>query len=168
MSSADAIAPDAIQLTRPTPDDQEFVFATYKATLRPYVEWAWGWDEAFQRAGFWKHHPLDQMQLIAVDGERAGVLHVEEQDSLHFIRTIFLVPEFQGRGVGARLLRGEIERARRQGKALQLKVIKINPAKRLYERLGFVVIDEDDTTHLMRWASERPAGSVVPRNEFNR
>ena len=145
-----SIPHDAIRLQYATPDDQEFIFDSYRATLRPYVEWAWGWDDSFQRAGFWKHHPLDQVQLIAVDGQRAGVLHVEEQDSLHFIRMIFLVPEFQGRGVGARLLRGEIERAHRQGKALQLKVIKINPAKRLYERLGFVVIEDEGPTCLMR------------------
>lgn len=146
MSSADAIAPDAIQLTRPTPDDREFIFATYKATLRPYVEWAWGWDEAFQLVGFWKHHPLEQLRLVWVEGERAGVLHVEEQADLHFVRMIFMLPAFQGRGVGAQLLLSELARARRRGKPLHLKVIKINPAKKLYERLGFTMIGEDEAT----------------------
>ena len=131
-------------------DDTGFVFATYEATLRPYVEWAWGWDDAFQQTGFWKHHPLEQLRLVFVEGERVGVMHVEERADVHFIRMIFLSPAFQGRGVGSRLLLAEAARARAEGKPLLLKVIKINPAKRLYERLGFAVIDEDESTCLMR------------------
>jgi hypothetical protein len=34
-------------------DDKAFLPDTYATVMRPYVEWAWGWDEAFQRAGFW-------------------------------------------------------------------------------------------------------------------
>lgn len=145
-----SIPHDAIRLRCTTPDDKDFVFASYKATLRPYVEWAWGWDEAFQLAGFWKHHPLGQLQLIDVNGERAGALHVEDHADLHYVRMIFLLPAFQRRGVGAQLLLSELTRARQLGKPLHLKVIKINPAKRLYERLGFTVIAEDESTYLMR------------------
>ena len=139
-----------VRLRPAADDDADFVFATYEATLRPYVEWAWGWDESFQLAGFWKHHPLEQLQLVTAEGERAGVMHVEERADVHFIRMIFLSPAFQGRGVGSRLLLAEAARARDKGKPLHLKVIKVNPAKRLYARLGFTVITEDESTCLMR------------------
>jgi ribosomal protein S18 acetylase RimI-like enzyme len=40
-----------------------------------------------------------------------------------------------------------------------LKVIKGNPAKRLYDRLGFEVVGEDDTQFYMRRAPRAPAES---------
>jgi GNAT superfamily N-acetyltransferase len=131
-------------------DEREFIFDIYAATLRPYIEWAWGWNEAFQRDGFWKHHPIDQFRVVTVGNKIAGGIHVEEQEALNFIRMIFLLPEFQKHGVGSELLQGEIARATEVGKQLHLKVIKINPAKNLYDRLGFVVVDEDDATYHMR------------------
>jgi hypothetical protein len=33
-----------------------------------------------------------------------------------------------------------------------LKVIRCNPAKKLYDRLGFAVTGEDDSSYDMRWA----------------
>lgn len=144
-----------------TDEDREFIFSSYRATLRPYVEWAWGWNEEFQSAGFWKHHPLEAFRVVMVASERAGAIHVEEQASLNFVRMIFLLPKFQGCGIGSALLRGEAERARGQGRPLHLKVIKVNPAKRLYERLGFDVMEEDEATYHMRWVPGRPGSGVA-------
>jgi hypothetical protein len=42
-------------------------------------------------------------------------------------------------------------RATAAHKPLVLKVIKINPAKRLYDRMGFKVVHEDDATFHMQW-----------------
>jgi GNAT superfamily N-acetyltransferase len=130
--------------------DKAFIFEAYKATLQPYVEWAWGWNEAFQRNGFWQHHPLDKFQVITMDGKTAGGLYTEEQVCIRFIRLIFLQSEFQNLGIGSKLLRQEAVHAAETGKQLQLKVIKINPAKKLYERLGFEVFAEDEHTYHMR------------------
>lgn len=33
---------------------------------------------------------------------------------------------------------------------VELQVLKVNPARSLYERLGFAVFDETETHHLMR------------------
>ena len=130
--------------------DKAFIFESYKATLQPYVEWAWGWDEAFQRNGFWQYHPLEKFQVITTVGKTAGGLYTEEQTGIHFIRLIFLLPDFQNLGIGSELLRQEALRAAETGKQLHLKVIKINPAKKLYERLGFEVFAEDEHTFHMR------------------
>ncbi|WP_428715081.1 GNAT family N-acetyltransferase [Uliginosibacterium sediminicola] len=73
-----------------------------------------------------------------------------QSDQRHWVRTIFLRPEFQGLGVGSALLAQEANRAKIVNKHLVLKVIKINPAKRLYDRLGFKVVKEDDATYHMQ------------------
>ncbi|PZP90589.1 MAG: hypothetical protein DI587_38230 [Variovorax paradoxus] len=144
----------AFCLRAATTEDREFIFASYKTTLRQYVQWAWGWDEEFQLSGFWKHHPLEEFQVVVVGSTRAGAMHVQEQESLNFIRMIFLLPEFQGSGIGSQLLCGEVARAQELAKQLHLKVIKINPAKRLYDRLGFSIIEEDSVSYHMRAAQQ--------------
>jgi ribosomal protein S18 acetylase RimI-like enzyme len=155
---------NAFCLRAATVEDSEFIFASYKTTLRQYVEWAWGWDEDFQSSGFWKHHPLMEFQVVMVGGTRAGAIHVQKQESLNFIRMVFLLPEFQGAGIGSQLLRAEVARAHELARQLELKVIKINPAKRLYERLGFTVIGEDNVSFHMRAAQQvAPADGYATR-----
>lgn len=131
-------------------DDKEFIFEAFKTTMREYVEWAWGWDEEFQRNGFWTHLPVQNFKLVYVAGSKAGALYIEESEKCHFIRTVFLQPRFQGLGVGSALLAQEATRARNAQKLLALKVIKINPAKSLYDRQGFRVVGEDDATYHMQ------------------
>jgi hypothetical protein len=53
-------------------------------------------------------------------------------------------------GVGTQLLNDKLQRARSQGKSLELKVVKINPAKRRYDKLGFVVVGEDTATYHLK------------------
>jgi hypothetical protein len=40
-----------------------------------------------------------------------------------------------------------MEKAKEVNKALHLKVVKINPAKSLYDRLGFKLLEENDVTY---------------------
>jgi ribosomal protein S18 acetylase RimI-like enzyme len=54
------------------------------------------------------------------------------------------LPEHQGRGIGTALLREFINSAHEKGVSATLEVLKANePARRLYERLGFTVVFED-------------------------
>ena len=143
---------DSVRLRRATAADRDFLFETYKTTLQRYVDWAWGWDEDFQRNGFWKHFPLEQFRVVTVDEQMAGGIFTEEQESLNFIRLIFLLPGFQSRGIGTTLLMEEVACAAKVSKPLHLKVVKINPAKALYDRLGFTLVEENDATYHMQLA----------------
>jgi ribosomal protein S18 acetylase RimI-like enzyme len=49
----------------------------------------------------------------------------------------------QRQGIGTRVLQMLTEEARRVGKPITLGVVKINPARRLYERLGYPRTHED-------------------------
>src|SRR5262249_34084632 len=49
---------------------------------------------------------------------------------------------YQGRGLGARLIRELLLAAQREGAAVRLSVLRANPALRLYQRLGFRVVSE--------------------------
>jgi ribosomal protein S18 acetylase RimI-like enzyme len=55
---------------------------------------------------------------------------------------IAVVPSYTGKGIGAQLLRQILNAAASTYSAVYLSVRATNPAKRLYERFGFVVIGE--------------------------
>jgi ribosomal protein S18 acetylase RimI-like enzyme len=54
---------------------------------------------------------------------------------------IAVVPEFLGQGIGTRLLAGLFAAAAPTYLAIVLSVRDANPARRLYERVGFTVVD---------------------------
>jgi ribosomal protein S18 acetylase RimI-like enzyme len=56
--------------------------------------------------------------------------------------SIAVLPEVIGKGMGTALMQQLLEAAELQHPAVVLTVRATNPAARLYERLGFVVIDE--------------------------
>jgi ribosomal protein S18 acetylase RimI-like enzyme len=140
---------------RPVTDaDYDFIYALNSATMRPYVEPIWGWDEALQREAFARRWNPDNQQIIIVDERDAGRLTLNETPELIYIAQINLLPEFQGKGIGSAVIESVKAKAARAGKFVELRVLKTNPAaRRLYERLGFAVFDESDTHFWMRWRS---------------
>lgn len=140
-----------IHLRPATTDAAAFIYHTYRLALRNYVEWAWGWDETTAETDFWRGFPLDQLSLIELDGQAIGTLCLQRLEHHHYLRTFFLAPARHGQGIGSAILTRLTDEARSAGKPLVLKVIRINPARRLYERHGFRVIREEDKVFQMQW-----------------
>lgn len=89
--------------------------------------------------------------VIVVDGEDAGRLIVLRLDDEIRVVDIALLPAFRGRGVGASLLGDVIAEAAASGRRVVIHVERENPARSLYDRLGFVVVDEGDVYLRMEW-----------------
>ena len=71
---------------------------------------------------------------------------------------IAVVPSKRGHGIGGRLLTSLIERARESGyDALSLSVEPGNPARKLYERHGFEVVDQGSEAWTMRASIASPS-----------
>ena len=80
---------------------------------------------------------FDCAQLI-LDGSRpVGLFKVAREGLDWQLIQIQIAPELQGRGIGEKLVSDLISEAKAQGAALTLHVLHANPARRLYERLGF-------------------------------
>ena len=62
----------------------------------------------------------------------------------------FVSPVYQRTGVGTEVLRNLLGAWRSTGKSVALTVLKNNPARRLYERLGFCVVGEADVKFEMK------------------
>lgn len=97
-------------------------------------------EESYGRA-------LDPFLRVAIrDGNCAGaVLGCEIAPEVGFVLQLAVVPPWQGRGVGTALLRELAEAFRQDGlMRMVLGVTATNPARALYERLGFTTHREID------------------------
>ena len=78
-------------------------------------------------------------------------MRIDEHSTHLAIDQLFLRPETQGRGIGTALVQSVLARAEAKKLPVRLWVLRINPARALYERLGFVVFEETAASlHLQR------------------
>lgn len=97
--------------------------------------------------------------LVKIDGQIAGGISFYDNDIVTkrgFITQVMTAPEFQGRGVGTRLLAECQSECLKQGMTtLGLEVRRDNHgARRLYEGCGFAVCGKTETG----WLMEKPLG----------
>ncbi len=64
---------------------------------------------------------------------------------------IALLPEFCNRGIGTTILRTLQAEASAAGKPLRIHVERFNPALRLYERLGFRLVEDRGVYLFLEW-----------------
>ena len=88
--------------------------------------------------------------ILEYRGAPIGYFAIADIDSLHLI-DISILPEFRSQGIGTYQMKALQARAANSCKSMTLTVEIFNPAKRLYERLGFVVYDEAGIYQRMRW-----------------
>jgi ribosomal protein S18 acetylase RimI-like enzyme len=133
-------------------EDYLWLWALKRETMRPYVEQMWGgWDDASQEAFFRRNFIPANVRVIVAAGEDVGLLHVEREAQALFLANLQISPAFQNHGLGSAVVRRVMEEARTAGLPLRLQVLKSNqPARRLYERLGFEVTEEGHMHDQMR------------------
>jgi ribosomal protein S18 acetylase RimI-like enzyme len=107
-------------------------------------------DLVRHREGFAVQWQLAEVRIIAVGGEYVGWLQTEMVDDVVFLKQLYLDVRCQRQGIGSEVMQALIEEATRSQRAVYLAVVKINPARRLYERLGFRVTGEDQHKVYMR------------------
>lgn len=142
-----------MRLRQATADDDEFCFRLNAAAMREYVEPMYGWDEEVQRRYHVEWFDPDLVSIIEDDsGKAVGVLEVSDRGDHLYLSRIAVLPEAQGNGLGTSVLRDLIAR----GRAVRLHVFTNNiRARRLYERLGFVV--DHDAEREGRYSMHHPA-----------
>lgn len=161
----DIATPDAqIRFRSIAPDDQELLFRVYSSTREEelsVVEWEPGQKEAFLRQQFEAQHRWYQdnyegaeFLVILKDGVPAGRLYVVRWEKEIRLVDIALLPEHRNGGVGSAILREILAEGKAAGKPVTIHVERFNPALRLYERLGFVPIEERGPYFLMQRAPE--------------
>jgi len=137
-----------------TAEDYEFLLDLQLTTMRECVEATWGWIEEDQRNRFRERFAPGNGQVIVFDGKDVGFVLVEEKGDELFLAEIQIAHDMQDRGIGSAVVRDLIEKAMGMNLLLVLTVLRANRAKKLYDRLGFQVVNEDDEGFYMRWPPE--------------
>jgi ribosomal protein S18 acetylase RimI-like enzyme len=78
-----------------------------------------------------------------------GWLRTEDHPDHLRLDYLVLLPEYQRRGIGESIVRELLDRAAMLGVPVKLNVLHVNPARRLYERLGFRAVGSDDHRFFM-------------------
>lgn len=127
--------------------DVDFILNLKELCIKWYIEIIYGWDIDVQREK--TIHELDKhkddMRVIIVDNKDVGVTTFYEEDNKYIVGLIMVNPDCQGLGIGTKIISDYINIAKKENKDIFIKTYKYNPAKKLYERLGFKVYNEDDT-----------------------
>jgi ribosomal protein S18 acetylase RimI-like enzyme len=139
------------ELRPATEADREFFFATRRAGFRALVDW----DDDAERAKADREFDALPVQIVLERGEPVGYLAVLNEPDHVFLDEVVLVPDAQGRGLGTRLVHEVLEYAAASGVPVRLSVLVNNPARRLYERLGFRVTSVEHSRVRMEWSPTR-------------
>lgn len=95
-------------------------------------------------------------QLDSADVLVIGRLYLAHYETDLNVMDIALFAREQRQGIGSRLMQEVVRHAEAHGETLRLHVEPLNPARRLYERLGFVVAGEAGVYQAM---VRRPGGT---------
>ena len=146
------------------PDDEGFLFRLYASTRQEEIS-AWGWNHAQQEAFLRLQHTAQRRWYdVAYSGaehrlilknkeekdEPIGRILVQRAKGVIELIDISLLPEHRNRGIGTALLRGLIEESRKSRATVRLQVLRNNEgAIRLYRRMGFAIVSEDEVRYHM-------------------
>jgi len=132
--------------------DVDFIARLIELTMRAYVEATWGaFDPERTRRTVAQTVGSGHYSIVRLDGRDIGALAVEREASHIQLAQIYVLPAHQNRGIGTALVRRLAEEARAAGKPLRVRVLAVNPVRRLYEREGFAVTSETPERVLMEW-----------------
>jgi GNAT superfamily N-acetyltransferase len=147
-----------VSLRHGTNEDYQFLWNLHLATMRDYVDQTWGWNDAFQKEYFASNFDVSAIEILEIDERPIGLISIVRFPECLFLRQIAVVPKFQGVGIGTRFISEFVSQANGFGIRADLQVLKVNPARALYERLGFRVFSQTDTHFKMTTQAEQGGG----------
>ena len=137
---------DGMAIRRAEATDVDFTFAVKEAAFREYVDKVWGWNGADQRELHELRLASQDVRIIQYKGIDVGYFSTSSTVDSVRVYQIFILPEYQRKGLGTACMRVIVADAKAQERSVRLQVLKINTrAIAFYERLGFNIVDEDDT-----------------------
>ena len=139
------------------------VYASTRTEELAQVDWTDEQKAAFLSSQFaaqdahYRGYPGATFEVVLVDGQPVGRCYVARWAEELRVVDISVLPEHRGQGIGRELLGDLLAEAARTGVKVSVHVEKLNRARTLYERLGFVEVE--DTGVYLRM--ERPAPHAV-------
>jgi RimJ/RimL family protein N-acetyltransferase len=144
-----------------SPEDAEFllkVYASTRAAEMAMVPWNEAQREAFiktqfaaQLAHYSLHNPRATHDIILLGESPVGRLYVARREAEIRILDITILPEHRSLGIGTPIIERLMDEAARANLPLSIYIESFNPSLRLFERLGFKMVESDGVNQLMEW-----------------
>lgn len=99
-----------------------------------------------------KHH-FHAANILYIYDKPIGLLKFYQDDKTIHILQMQILPEYQGKKIEEGLLRELQEETKFTSKNIDTSVLKSDPMKDLYERLGFNVVSQNDNEFMMQYGS---------------
>ena len=145
-------AASAFTLRPAEPGDFDFAWALYRSLMRGLSRELGLWHETAQRAMIRSAVNGGEASIILAGTRPVGWLQVQDADDVIYVHQLYIGAEHQGQGIGTAILSEILARARRRSKPVHLWVMRNNTrARQLYERLGFLTVDEDRVKFHLVW-----------------
>lgn len=134
-----------------TDEDLDFVYTLKELTLKKYIKDIWGWDELYQKNETLCSIRENGTNIILMENKAIGIFETIEDTSKCNIIEIELMPNYQGMGIGTKLITDCIEKSRTSKKSIEIGCFKTNiGAIKLYQKIGFEVYEESETHFMMK------------------
>lgn len=139
-----------------TEQDVEFLYKVYAASREEEMALT-GWNEQqkeeflrmqfnLQHTQYLRNYANASFEIFFFDKVPAGRLYVDRREKEIRIIDIAVLPGFRRLGIGSTILKDLITEADEKNLPLNCHVERLNPARKLYERLGFK-LKEDRGMH---------------------
>ncbi|RQQ56366.1 GNAT family N-acetyltransferase [Burkholderia stagnalis] len=94
---------------------------------------------------------FEDAAILCDEDVRIGLLKLSRTGDAWHLHQIQILPGHQGNGIGKAVLSRVLDEARHAGATVSLNVLHGNPARRLYERLGFECVTETSRDARLMW-----------------
>ena len=135
----------SIELVLARDDDYECSYQVKKAAEGELIHKIFGWNETSQREFHRKDWMEKRPSIIKFGGKTICTMAVTESDGHIEVGQLFILPEYQNRGIGSHLLRRALQKADISNVPVRLVFLQGNRAEALYRRNGFQLIRQTDT-----------------------
>ena len=86
----------------------------------------------------------DGLTVIHFRGDKIGTYLLQRRGYGYYLGSFFILPKYQGRGIGSRILSSIVETLNRKHTECRLGYLQSNPhVGKLYKRFGFVIYKQD-------------------------
>ncbi|MGB8635959.1 MAG: GNAT family N-acetyltransferase [Rhodanobacteraceae bacterium] len=154
--------PDDLAVRPEIDADRSFLAALYASTRKRELEAANHWSDAqrqqflamqfdAQHAHYREHFGDAEFAIIERAGVPIGRLYLQRREDEIRLIDIALNADQRGDGLGTAMLEALLGLAEQAGLAVRLHVEHFNPALRLYQRLGFKLVEDRGVYCFMAW-----------------
>ncbi|ALO45206.1 GNAT family N-acetyltransferase [Pseudohongiella spirulinae] len=140
------------------PDDMDWAYQLFRATMKEYIDQTWGWNELFQRHGFDENIRSSGLIIVSltdrsVQGNtprditqpitQIGAYSLKQKTDHLLLDMLLVAPQWQRHGYGSQILQHILQQGKSDAQPIRLSVLRNNPAYHFYCHHGFTVESQD-------------------------